>query len=86
MTVPLLTPEKTAETLGISISMFYKIARQGLIPVVRIGTSIRILPDDLDQFIAASRSTNPRQQRKRTPQQQSRQKVVGLVDPLSTGR
>jgi excisionase family DNA binding protein len=60
VTAPLLTPEKIAEALGVSLAMVYKIIRQGLLPVVRIGTSVRVKPQDLDAYIESNRSTTPR--------------------------
>jgi excisionase family DNA binding protein len=43
------------DTLGLSLPMGYKAIREGLIPVVRIGTSVRIHPEDLARFIEERR-------------------------------
>jgi excisionase family DNA binding protein len=43
------------ETLGLSLPMGYKAVREGLIPVVKIGSSVRIHPEDLAAFIEARR-------------------------------
>jgi excisionase family DNA binding protein len=43
------------DTLGLSLPMGYKAVREGLIPVVRIGTSCRIHPADAEKFIEERR-------------------------------
>ena len=52
MNSQLLTLEQTARVLTVTYSRAAELARQGVIPVVRIGRQIRVNPDDLNQFIA----------------------------------
>jgi len=49
--LPLLTIKQTSKTLAVSEPMTYKLVRTGALPVVRIGTSCRIHPEDLARFI-----------------------------------
>ena len=51
----LLTIKVFTETLGVSVPMGYKLIREGAIPVVRIGASVRIHPEDLAAFIEERR-------------------------------
>jgi excisionase family DNA binding protein len=51
----LTVKEAFVDTLGLSLPMGYKAIREGLIPVVRIGTSVRIHPEDLARFIEERR-------------------------------
>ena len=58
MTPPLsklLTIKVFTEALGVSIPMGYKLIREGAIPVVRIGSAVRIDPRDLEVFIEERR-------------------------------
>jgi excisionase family DNA binding protein len=64
VTPPLLTPQRVAEMLGVSVELTYKVIRKGLLPAVRIGSSIRVIPEDLDRFILEKRSADPRPSRK----------------------
>jgi len=52
MTSQLLTLEQTARVLTVTHSRAAELARQGVLPVVRLGRQIRVNPDDLNQFIA----------------------------------
>jgi excisionase family DNA binding protein len=52
MTKELLTLEETARVLHVKYGRAAELAREGVIPVVRLGRQIRINPDDLNQFIA----------------------------------
>jgi excisionase family DNA binding protein len=47
----LLTGKDVAHLLKISWSQAYKIMRRGELPVVHIGRSIRVKPEDLENFI-----------------------------------
>ncbi|WP_102029188.1 helix-turn-helix domain-containing protein [Salirhabdus sp. Marseille-P4669] len=47
----LLNPEQVANVLGIPIQRFYYLAREELIPVVRIGKLIRVDEDELKKWI-----------------------------------
>ena len=51
MEVRLLKSEEVAEILQISRSMAYTIMKRGDLPTVRIGTSVRVRPEDLDKYI-----------------------------------
>ena len=51
MDVRLLKSDEVAEILHISRSMAYLLMKRGDIPTVRIGTSVRVRPEDLDQYI-----------------------------------
>lgn len=47
----LLTIEKVALRLGISEARGYELARENILPVVRLGRQVRVDPDLLDEFI-----------------------------------
>jgi excisionase family DNA binding protein len=47
----LLTVEKTAEILGVSISFVYKLVRGKQLTAVKIGTAVRIRQNDIDEFV-----------------------------------
>ncbi len=47
----LLTSSDVAALLNISKSMAYTLMQRGDLRVVRIGRSVRVRPDDLDEFI-----------------------------------
>jgi excisionase family DNA binding protein len=51
MEVQLLKSEEVAAILKISRSMAYAIMKRGDIPTVRIGSSVRVRPEDLDKYI-----------------------------------
>jgi len=51
----LLTMKQVAETLAVSGPMVYKLARDGSLRVVRIGSSCRVDPRDLEAFIEERR-------------------------------
>ena len=51
MDVRLLKSDEVAEILQISRSMAYALMKRGDIPTVRIGTSVRVRPEDLDKYI-----------------------------------
>ena len=51
MITNLLTVEKAAEVLGVSVSFVYKLVRTRQLAAVKIGTSVRIRPEDLDEFV-----------------------------------
>lgn len=48
---PLLTIRQISEALTVSVPMVYKLVREGVLPVVQLGSSVRIHPDDLTAFI-----------------------------------
>ena len=51
MTNTLLTAEQVAERLNISLSQAYTLMRRGEIPTVKLGRSVRVREEDLNQFI-----------------------------------
>lgn len=54
----LLTIREAAARLGISERKLWDLTMpRGPLPCVRIGQSVRYVPDDLDEFIAAMRTT-----------------------------
>jgi excisionase family DNA binding protein len=54
----LLTIEETADILNESTKTTRRRIKSGELPHVRMGRLIRILPDDLDRFIASRRRTS----------------------------
>jgi len=51
MEARLLKSDEVAEILRISRSMAYALMKRGDIPTVRIGTSVRVRPEDLEKYI-----------------------------------
>ncbi len=51
MEIRLLKSDEVAEMLQISRSMAYALMKRGDIPTVRIGTSVRVRPEDLEKYI-----------------------------------
>ena len=49
--VELYTFDEVAERLRSSVSTVKRLAREGRLPVVHVGRSARVRPDDLRQFI-----------------------------------
>jgi excisionase family DNA binding protein len=47
----LLTMEKVATRLGITKARSYELARENIIPTVRLGRQLRVDPDRLEEFI-----------------------------------
>jgi excisionase family DNA binding protein len=47
-----LTLQEAAEVLQVSYHRAAELARQGLLPVIRLGRQIRVCPDQLEAFIA----------------------------------
>ena len=50
----LLTMKKVANVLSVSASFAYQLGRQGQLPVVRLGRSVRVRECDLTEFIKAN--------------------------------
>ncbi len=60
----LMTGEEIAKILHVSRAYAYQLMRQRIIPTVKIGRSVRVRPEDLQQFIAKNTGQNsllPRQ-------------------------
>ena len=51
MVTDLITVETAAQMMAVSPSYLYKLVRTKQLPAVKIGTSVRIRPEDLDIFI-----------------------------------
>jgi excisionase family DNA binding protein len=49
--VELYTLDETAERLRASVSTVKRLAREGLLPVVHVGRSARVRPEDLRRYI-----------------------------------
>ena len=58
MEVRLLKSDEVAEILHISRSMAYLLMKRGDIPTVRIGSSVRVRTEDLDQYIKSHVTQN----------------------------
>lgn len=54
----LLKSEEVARILHVSRSFAYLLMKRGDIPTVRIGSAVRVRPEDLDQYIQRSASRN----------------------------
>jgi excisionase family DNA binding protein len=52
MTKELLTLDQTAKVLKVKYARAAELARDGLLPVVRLGRQIRVDPDQLNEFIS----------------------------------
>jgi excisionase family DNA binding protein len=52
----LLKAIEVAEILNISRALSYRLLQQGEIPVVKIGSAVRVRPIDLERFIQKCRS------------------------------
>lgn len=48
----LLTAEPLAKAINVSVSRIYQLARDGVIPCVRIGRQVRFLPAQVARFLA----------------------------------
>jgi len=55
----LLKSDEVAEILHISRSMAYLLMQRGDLPAVRIGSSVRVRPEDLEDYIKKNVSRNP---------------------------
>lgn len=56
MVTRLLKGNQVAEVLNVSRSQAYRMMRNGEIPTIRFGKSIRVNPDDLDTFMQNRRT------------------------------
>ena len=53
MNKSLLTIEQVAKTLNVSYARAARLAREGALPVVRLGRQYRVDPERLSDFVAA---------------------------------
>jgi excisionase family DNA binding protein len=51
----LLTVRAVAGRLGVSTSTVYTLVARGVLPHIRVSNAIRVIPDDLDSFLANQR-------------------------------
>ncbi len=51
-----LTAPQVAAQLQLSRALVYSLIQRGELPAVRIGRSVRVLPDDLDRWLLAHRA------------------------------
>lgn len=65
--IKLLTAQEVARLLGMSESQVYALGRSGILPVIRIGRSIRIADDQLQDWIEHGGQAWPGGWRKQTP-------------------
>lgn len=54
----LLTPAEAADRLRVSRSSIYRLVAAGTLPAVRVGASIRVRADDLDELLAKQRTAD----------------------------
>jgi len=52
----LLSVRRTATRLGVARGTCYRLIRDGVIPAVRVGGSIRVDPRELDEWLAKHRT------------------------------
>lgn len=57
-TTHLLRAREVAKILNVSQALAYRLMQMGEIPCVRIGTAVRVRPEDLDSYIEANLSKN----------------------------
>lgn len=57
-TARLLRAREVAKILNVSQALAYRLIQMGEIPCVRIGTAVRVRPEDLDAYIEANLSKN----------------------------
>ena len=51
----LLTANDVARILNVSLAFAYQLMQRGEIPMVHLGRSRRVLPDDLERYISQNR-------------------------------
>ncbi|MBX3004607.1 MAG: helix-turn-helix domain-containing protein [Anaerolineales bacterium] len=56
-TTHLLRAREVAKILNVSQALAYRLMQMGEIPCVRIGTAVRVRPEDLEAYIHANLST-----------------------------
>jgi excisionase family DNA binding protein len=58
MEVRLLKGKEIATMLGVSTSFAYLLMKRGDIPTVRIGSAVRVRPEDLERYINEKAAQN----------------------------
>lgn len=53
----LLKPTDVARILNISRALSYRLLQKGEIPIIRVNNAIRVMPNDLENFIEKSRNS-----------------------------
>jgi len=66
--VRLMTLKEVCQILNVSYSRACELARTGMLPSVRLGRSIRVHPEKLEQFIEAGGQALPGGWRRRPPE------------------
>jgi excisionase family DNA binding protein len=56
----LLTPQQAARSLTISVKTLRRLEQRGELHAVRIGTSVRFVPAELENYIERLRTMKPR--------------------------
>lgn len=54
----LLRANEVAKILNVSLALAYRLMQTGDIPCVRIGTAVRVRPEDLNGYIEANLTKN----------------------------
>ncbi len=52
---PLMSIEAVATVLGVSTKTIRRLVKSGVLPIIRLGRTIRVRPDDLKAHIARQR-------------------------------
>ena len=58
MEVRLLKGKEIATMLGVSTSFAYLLMKRGDIPIVRMGSAVRVRPEDLERYINEKAAQN----------------------------
>lgn len=58
MVTKLLKADDVASIMDVSKSFVYKLIRTGELPAVRLGSAVRVKPDDLEDFIKSCTGTD----------------------------
>ena len=58
MITNLLSVEEVAKMLGLSLSFVYRLVRRKELTAVKIGTAVRIRPEDLEEFVRHNLTIN----------------------------
>ena len=58
MEVQLLKMKEVADRLGVSVSFAYILTKRGDLPIVRLGTAVRVRAEDLERYVKEKASLN----------------------------
>ena len=59
MTTRLLKGQEVAQILNVSKALAYRLMAQGQLPTVKLGRSVRVRPEDLEEFVATHLLARP---------------------------